>query len=119
MECVDCYVSEKHETQPYWTLNNQTDTRCHPGDLWPHDPISGMSPKDRLAKMISIPDSCLSVSQAGLALGKSSHKLGFPKSTLDKGSLHIHTSLPFGCWTQTDSDLKTAQTFKQFLGCII
>ena len=63
--------------------NTQTDTPCHPGDLWPHDPISGMSPKDRLAKVISIPNSFLSVSQAGLALGKSPHKLGFPKSTID------------------------------------
>ena len=39
------------------TDSTQTDTPCHPGDLRPHDPISGMSPKDRLAKAISIPDS--------------------------------------------------------------
>ena len=52
------------------TDSTQTDTPCRPGDLWPHEPISGMSPKDRLAKAISIPDSFLTVSQAGLALGK-------------------------------------------------
>ena len=69
MECMVCYVPKRHEIQPYKTSSNQTDTPCHPGDLWPHDPISGMSPKDRLAKVISIPDSFLTVSQAGLALG--------------------------------------------------
>ena len=49
--------------------STQTDTPCHPLDLWPHDPISGMSPKDRLATVISIPDILLTVSQAELALG--------------------------------------------------
>ena len=29
---------------------------CQHGDLWPDDPISGMIPKDRLAKVISNPD---------------------------------------------------------------
>ena len=53
------------------TGSTQTETPCHPGDLWPHDPTIGMSPKDRLAKAISIPDSFLTVLQAGLALGKS------------------------------------------------
>ena len=52
-------------SQPYKTPKTQTDTPYHPRDLRPHDP------KNRLAKMISIPDSFLTVSQAGLALGVS------------------------------------------------
>ena len=84
MEWMLCFKETWNTTL---SESTQTDTPCHPGDLWPHDPISGMSPKDRLAKMISIPDSYLSVSRAGLALGKSSHKSGFPKSTIDKGAL--------------------------------
>ena len=33
-----------------------TVTPCRLGDLWPDDPISGMIPKDRLAKVISNPN---------------------------------------------------------------
>ena len=65
---MDCCASKRHEKQPYSQELRQIPL-CHPGDLWPHDPISGMSPKDRLAKVTSIPDILLTVSQAGFALG--------------------------------------------------
>ena len=48
------------------TDSTQTDTPCHPGELWSHDPTLGMSPKNRLVKVLSISDSFLTVSQAVL-----------------------------------------------------
>ena len=51
-------------------------------DLWPHDPINGMSPKDSLAKVISIPHSFL----GWVGPREITHKLDFPKSTIDKGA---------------------------------